>query len=487
MKSINIFLVAASFTISMFAQSPNKISYQAIVRDAGNNLVKNQTIGMQISILHGSVAGVVVYTEIQTPTTNENGLLSIEIGNNAGFESIDWANGPFYIKTEIDPTGGTNYTIIGTSQILSVPYAFHARTAEEVEGTITETDPVFTNSEAANITATDITNLSNLSGINTGDQDLSSLATKTALGDSTAQVRSEIPDVSGFLGSETDPVYSASQAANITATDITNLGNLSGTNTGDQDLSMLATKTALGDSTAQVRSEIPDVSGFLTSETDPVYSASQAANITATDITNLGNLSGVNTGDQVGYDSNVTGGTNITVTGIGTEASPYVISTTDTLAIGDIYQGGIIFWLDATGQHGLIAATTDQSSGITWGECGCTGTTGDGLYAGAMNTALIVAKMMTINQKGNFAAKVCADYSVTAGGVTYGDWYLPSKYELNLLYLQIAVVGCTYGSAYWSSTENDCYNAWGHVFHELEGPANDTKAATRRVRAIRAF
>ncbi len=77
-----------------------------------------------------------------------------------------------------------------------------------------------------------------------------------------------------------------------------NLGNLSGVNTGDQDLSTLATKTALGDSTAQVRSEIPDVSGFLTSETDPVYSDSEAANITATDITNLGNLSGVNTGDQ---------------------------------------------------------------------------------------------------------------------------------------------------------------------------------------------
>jgi hypothetical protein len=82
---------------------------------------------------------------------------------------------------------------------LSVPYALHAKTAESVTGGITETDPVYAASQAKNITAAHLTNLGNLSGINTGDQDLSALATKTALGDSTAQVRSEIPDVSGFL------------------------------------------------------------------------------------------------------------------------------------------------------------------------------------------------------------------------------------------------------------------------------------------------
>ncbi len=196
-------------------------------------------------------------------------------------------------------TGDQDLSTLATKTALGDSTAQVRSEIPDVSGFLTsETDPVYSDSEAANITATDISNLGNLSGVNTGDQDLSTLATKTALGDSTAQVRSEIPDVSGFLTSETDPVYSDSEAANITATDITNLGNLSGVNTGDQDLSTLATKTALGDSTAQVRSEIPDVSGFLTSETDPVYSDSEAANITATDITNLGNLSGVNTGDQ---------------------------------------------------------------------------------------------------------------------------------------------------------------------------------------------
>ena len=303
MRKLFIFLAAVLLTASVFAQSPEKMSYQAVIRDASDNLVTSQQIGMQISILQGSASGTAVYVETQESTTNANGLVSLEIGTgtvqSGDFSTIDWENGPYFIKTETAVEAPlTNYTITGTSQLLSVPYALHAKSAESITGTITETDPTYSSSQAANITATDIANLGNLSGVNTGDQDLSTLASKTALGDSTAQVRSEIPDVSGFLTSETDPTYTSSEAANITATDITNLGNLSGTNTGDQDLSSLATKIALGDSTAQIRSEIPDVSGFLTSETDPTYTSSQAANITATDITNLSNLSGTNTGDQ---------------------------------------------------------------------------------------------------------------------------------------------------------------------------------------------
>ena len=162
---------------------------------------------------------------------------------------------------------------------------------------------------------------------------------------------------------------------------------------------------------------------------------------------------------------------------------------TTTLAIGDSYQGGIIFWLDATGQHGLIAATVDQSTGIQWynGTYRYTGTSGNGLYAGAMNTALIVATQMADNQTGNFAAKVCADYSVTYGDVTYGDWYLPSKYELNLLYLQKTAVGGFASADYWSSTESSNYYAWLQYFYAGGAQGNYDKYYTGYVRAIRAF
>lgn len=121
-------------TASVFAQSPEKMSYQAVVRDASDQLVYSSTVGMQISILEGSITGPAVYEETHTPSTNANGLVSIEIGSgtvvSGDFTTIDWANGPYFIKTETDPTGGTNYTITGTSQLMSVPYALHAKNSD---------------------------------------------------------------------------------------------------------------------------------------------------------------------------------------------------------------------------------------------------------------------------------------------------------------------------------------------------------------------
>ena len=141
MKRIFTFLVAALLTASVFAQSPEKMSYQAVIRDASDNLVTSQTVGMQISILQGSTSGTAVYVETQESITNTNGLVNIEIGTgtveSGDFTNIDWANGPYFIKTETDPdgpTGGISYTITGTSQLLSVPYALHAKTAESISG-----------------------------------------------------------------------------------------------------------------------------------------------------------------------------------------------------------------------------------------------------------------------------------------------------------------------------------------------------------------
>ena len=131
MKKLYTFIVASLLCMSTFAQSPEMMSYQAVVRDAADNLVASSPVGMQISILQGSTSGTASYVETHTPTSNQNGLVSIEIGNGTSvsgdFSTIDWANGPYFIKTETDPTGGTSYTITGISQLLSVPYALYAK------------------------------------------------------------------------------------------------------------------------------------------------------------------------------------------------------------------------------------------------------------------------------------------------------------------------------------------------------------------------
>lgn len=112
------------------AQAPQKMTYQSVIRNNSNALLSNANVGIQISILTGSPTGSAVYIERHTTTTNVNGLATLQIGAGtpvAGtFSSIDWSTGNYYVKTETDPAGGTVYSISGTSQLLSVPYALYA-------------------------------------------------------------------------------------------------------------------------------------------------------------------------------------------------------------------------------------------------------------------------------------------------------------------------------------------------------------------------
>jgi hypothetical protein len=193
-----------------------------------------------------------------------------------------------------------------------------------------------------------------------------------------------------------------------------------------------------------------------------------------------------------GSETKVSAGTNVTVTGAGTTANPYVVNATGsssaTHAIGESYGGGIVFFVYDNGQHGLISATADQNTGIRWynGIDRSTGATGDGLNAGSMNTAMIVASQTADSYYANYAAKVCADYSVTVGGITYGDWYFPSKYELNLLYLQKDIIGGFASANYWSSSEYNSAGAYYQYF-ATGGQSADYKYLTYYVRAVRAF
>ena len=230
-----ILLTNLIFSLSLICQAPQKISYQAVIRNSSDQLIRNTLVGMRISILKGTAGGTVVFSETQTPTTNANGLISIEIGGGAGFASIDWSADSYFIKIETDPSGGTNYTITGTSQLLSVPYAFHSKTAESLTGSSNETDPVFTASPASGITNTNINNWN--SAFEWGDHSIAGYITGEVDGSVTNEI--ELPSQTGNAGKflttdgtnalwttsstdETDPVFTASPANGITNANINN-------------------------------------------------------------------------------------------------------------------------------------------------------------------------------------------------------------------------------------------------------------------------
>lgn len=161
-----ILLFFVTITLKVFAQAPEKMSYQAIIRSQNNSLVVNSRISLKVIVHQGTAAGSAVYQETHSPTTNNNGLVSLEIGKGTivtgDFSTISWEKGPYFIETQVDISGGSNYNIIGITQLLSVPYALHAKTAERLVGNPVTTPPVkaliisFTSSR--NIAASDINN-----------------------------------------------------------------------------------------------------------------------------------------------------------------------------------------------------------------------------------------------------------------------------------------------------------------------------------------
>ena len=133
-------------TLSVWAQVPQTLTYQAVVRDGNGRLICNSNVGVRISILQGSEIGVAVYSDQQTVRTNANGLFTLLIGTaENSISGIDWAVGPYFLKSEIDHAGGTNYTLTTVQQMFSVPYALRAHTADSVIGGVStnEVDPVF--------------------------------------------------------------------------------------------------------------------------------------------------------------------------------------------------------------------------------------------------------------------------------------------------------------------------------------------------------
>lgn len=135
MKKIFYSLVLIVLGVAQaFAQAPKKLNYQGVARSSTGSPLASQNLGLRISILDGSASGTVIYQETQTATTYAYGLYNVVVGDGTAvtgtMSDVLWYNGDKYMKVEMDPAGGTSYTDLGATQLLTVPYALNASSVQ---------------------------------------------------------------------------------------------------------------------------------------------------------------------------------------------------------------------------------------------------------------------------------------------------------------------------------------------------------------------
>ncbi len=451
MKKI-IFSIALTLHISalIFAQAPQKFSYQAVIRNASNQLIGNQIVGLKVSIIQGSPSGNSVFSELHAPLTNSNGLISIEIGGgspiNGNINSIDWANGPFFIQTETDIDGGNNYTITAISQLMSVPYALYA-----------------------------LNSGSNIPGPQ-GAQGPQGLA-----GPAGPQGPIGLTGATGQQGpiGLTGPTGATGPQGPIGLTGATGV-------TGQQGpIGLTGPAGATG----------PQGPIGLTGATGPQGPIGLTGPAGATGTQGPIGLTGA-PGPQGGQGL-------IGATGPQGPPGPQLPGSFEHF-IGEQFEGGVVFhlWKDSAGEeHGLIVDLVDLSISQQWSNIisASVGPNAQSTWDGLSNSIAIV------NQAGhvNSAALLCLNNS--NGG--QNDWYLPAIDELEILYNNRMVVNSTLRSisggselkklnenlifiVYWSSTELLENNAWEYFF--ATGTADYFygdygKSSLNYVRSVRRF
>jgi hypothetical protein len=540
-------IVAFLATAATFAQAPEKMSYQAVVRAADNTLVTNQKIGMQISILETTLNGDAVYIETHTPTTNANGLVTIEIGTGnptlAVFSAIDWAAGSFFTKTQIDPTGGANYTITGTSELLSVPYALYAKTAgtsapaglNDLSDVSLENNSMYIGTKPAAAVDDPRWNLaigndalqSNTSGSTNTAVGPYTLSTNTSGIENTAIGSSVLKNNIGSRNTASGnyALYENTSGSNNTASGAGGLrDNTSGSRNTASGYDALAENTTGSDNTAiGYNADViaRDLNNATAIGANAVVSASntiQLGDTNVIDVITSGNItasgfttsagatlhvqsSGMNAGDMQYWN-----GTSWEVVEApsGEDAvlkmKEGIPTWVEPATIGDLRAGGIVFWVDPSDNtKGLVCALEDASdkqwmSDRFWQSDHTNLNTDTAIGTGAANTDEAIRR---IHSSDVYSAKKARQYR--GGG--YTDWFLPSRDALRLIWLNVDQADQStldpsfkqfrrqWYDSYASSSQKSRIEIWSINFSSDGGGEYrwDSKRVTRRVRSARAF
>jgi hypothetical protein len=345
MKSKISIFISLLFISTIINAQTGGINFQGVARSTSGVILASQKISLKFSIISNTPNGNSDYVETRIVNTNAQGVFSIVIGDIGAvstigsFANIDWKQFPKYLKVEMDPNAGTSFILMGTTQLQNVPYAYYANgvNAENVDGilplskggtgvasisalkTVLAIDQInnatqsalglkantvdVTSSLAAKVdnvvgkglstndfTTAEKDKLSAISGTNTGDQDLSSYAKNIAL-----DLKANTADVTSSLATKVDKVVGKGLSTNdFTTAEKDKLSAISGTNTGDQDLSGYAKNIAL-----DLKANTADVTNSLATKVDKVTGKGLSTNdFTNAEKNKLTAITGTNTGDQ---------------------------------------------------------------------------------------------------------------------------------------------------------------------------------------------